>query len=507
MRLFPACRRFLFLLILPVLSLSAGSITLAATAQEPVSTPYALHFKPDDHLLGDVHPFFPDTKAGGECFLFYLKPGGYHSALVRSTDLLHWTEAPIGHDPARAGDWLSPYFVLGVLHDPLAPAAAPPLYRSFYGHKDGRVASSISTDLLHWSCAPQDVSIPPADYYQRRRDPYVFWMPATRQFGCVMTTWMKNRPKETGGAISFATSPDLRTWQDHGPILDPGTIGEPECPQMFQVPGSPRWYLLASIYDRAVGQPVYWTADSPMGPWPKTPTGRLDGPDLCAAQMAFDGATPLLFGWVPLRPSRPGKQIWGGHLALPREIHALPGHTLATRLPARLSQALDRLSWQSRPDQTVGNSGRAVIAHQPGFALQFAAQMPKAVHQIELSFAAIANKEGSGFLPPDVTQLWDRDRAPLGSVLIQRDHLRILDLIGECWAELPLATPLPIDEPIKACLLVDNDLVELFVNDRYSLAARLPGLLSTDTVAFLPAKSGYNITGIRVAPLQAAAGR
>jgi hypothetical protein len=30
-----------------------------------------VHFKPRDHALGDVHPFFHE----GECFLYYLKPG------------------------------------------------------------------------------------------------------------------------------------------------------------------------------------------------------------------------------------------------------------------------------------------------------------------------------------------------------------------------------------------------------------------------------------------------
>ena len=39
-----------------------------------------LHFKPDDHSLGDVHPFFHQ----GECFLYYLKPGKFDAMLVRS---------------------------------------------------------------------------------------------------------------------------------------------------------------------------------------------------------------------------------------------------------------------------------------------------------------------------------------------------------------------------------------------------------------------------------------
>ncbi|MEZ6106158.1 MAG: hypothetical protein R3B96_08620 [Pirellulaceae bacterium] len=51
------------------------------------STEFACHFRPADHALGDVHPFFHE----GVCYLFYLKPGDYESALVTSRDLLHWT--------------------------------------------------------------------------------------------------------------------------------------------------------------------------------------------------------------------------------------------------------------------------------------------------------------------------------------------------------------------------------------------------------------------------------
>ena len=166
-------------------------LVLAAPAAEDGKP--ALHFKPGDHLLGDVHPFFKD----GECWLYYLKPGKYESALVRSRDGLHWSEAAITHEAVKPGDWMSPYYVLGVIRDPAAS-----LYRSFYGHAQGRMVSSESADLLHWSCAPQAFSVPPTDAYQRRRDPYVFWMPETREYGCVMTTQMKGRAKEKAGAVS-----------------------------------------------------------------------------------------------------------------------------------------------------------------------------------------------------------------------------------------------------------------------------------------------------------------
>jgi len=395
-------------------------VACAVTAQEE-----SLHFKPRDHALGDVHPFFHQ----GECYLYYLKPGKYESALARSKDWLHWTETAITHDATQPEDWMSPYFVLGVFRDSSAH-----LFRSFYGHAQGRMASSVSNDLLHWSCAPKEFHIPAADYYQRRRDPFVFWIPELKQYGCVMTAWMKGRPRETCGAVSLATSPDLKQWKDHGPILDPGTIGEPECPQMFQLGG--RWYLLASIYDRAVGQPVYWTSASPLGQWNNEPTGQLDGKDLCAAQIAFDGDTPILFGWIPLDPARPGKQTWGGHLALPREVYALPDSKLGTRLPDKLKETFERLPWQSQS----GAWSR--------LAAEFRLTMPEGSREARVSIA------------------------PLGAIVFQREALRLVDAAGECWSELRVN--LQANQPIHVRVFIENNIVEVFVQDSYSLAALLP---------------------------------
>jgi sucrose-6-phosphate hydrolase SacC (GH32 family) len=331
---------------------------------------------------------------------------------------------------------MRPYFVLGVFHDDKAG-----LYRSFYGHAEGRMVSSTSHDLVHWSCAPKEIHVPRADYYERRRDPFVFWIPEMKQYGCVMTTWMKGRSKETGGAVSLATSPDLKEWKDHGAILDPGDIGEPECPQMFRL--GERWYLLASIYNRAVGQPSYWISGSPLGPWKKEPAGRLDGKDLCAAQIGFGGETPVLFGWIPSVPSRPGKQSWGGHLALPREVRVLPDGMLGTRLPKKITQVFSRLEWQR-----ITTSPTAVKGSWKTVAAEFNLSLPAGSSEVRMSIA------------------------PLGSIILHRDRLRILDTDGACWSELPVQ--LTADRAMPVSLYVESDIVELFIDERYSLAARLP---------------------------------
>lgn len=384
-----------------------------------------LHFKPDDHALGDVHPFFH----GGECFLYYLKPGKYDSMLVRSRDSLHWTPQPLTHAPATAEDWMSPYFVLGVLRDESAG-----LFRSFHGHAKGRMVSQASRDMIHWECAPRAFHVPSSDYYERRRDPFVFWIPEQKCYGCVMTTWIKGRAKPSGGGISLATSPDLQNWTDHGIVLDLGNQDEPECPQMFQI--GTRWYLLTSIYQsRSVGGPVYYTANRPVGPW--TFGGKLDGKDLCAAQCARDAKNRLmLYGWMPLTPATAEKQTWGGHLALAREIHALPDGSLATRLSPDIAQTLDKLVWTSH-----GGPSRTLIES----CLKFGAGFTLASPSFRLDFP------------------------PLGFVAFSEKHIRICDATGTCWSELETQW----NGKATVSVFVEEDRVEVFCADRFSLCARL----------------------------------
>jgi len=68
----------------------------------------------------------------------------------------------------------------------------------------------------------------------------------------------------------------------------------------------------------------------------------------------------LLFGWIPLNPSHAGKKkSWGGNLAIPREIYALPDGSLARRLPPRLRERLAELPWREVPGFPITSRPRA----------------------------------------------------------------------------------------------------------------------------------------------------
>lgn len=450
--------------------------SLAVAFESPAGDVQAqLHVQPADHVLGDVHPYFHQ----GECFLFYLKPGEFRSSLLRSQDLLHWQESEVVHSPVKLGDWMQPWFVLGVFRDP-----SEDVYRSFYGTGQGRMVSSVSRDLLHWSCAPKDYHVPPAGYYVRRRDPYVCWIPEMECYGCVMTTWMKDSgPKESGGALSLATSPDLKHWTDHGAIIHPGDMNEPECPQMFPLGG--RWYILASIHDGqgekgGVGKPSYWVSDSPLGPWPQQPSGVLDGRHNCAAQVAFDGEVPLLFGWIPLTPSSAGKRkSWGGHLALPREVYAQENGSLACRLPAQLRSWLSKLPWKDVSEISITSSPHPIAGSPSGpggdAALAFSLDMPSGCRAVRIGVA------------------------PLGEVVLEHDGLRILDADGELRSQIDAL--IPADRGIAVCVVVEADMVEVFVDNRYALAARLPARRGLRSITVRSEGAGADARALRVSKL------
>lgn len=411
------------------------NIPLNLFAQESVAP---FHYKPKDNVLGDVHPYFVD----GECYLYSLKPKTYEVELARSRDLLHWTPVALAHEPPTHGEWKSPYYVLGVFRDTDAN-----VYRSFYGLANGmgRIVSSVSNDLVNWACGPKAYTIPPEDNYLRRRDPFVFWIPESKEYGCVMAVQMTSM----ACGLGFATSANLREWTSHGIILDRGAPGDLECPQMFRF--GEDWYLLASVYDRAVGQPSYWRGKSPRGPWSSKPTGVLDGPDLCAAQTAFDGDRCVLFGWIPLAPARPGvNQHWGGHLALPREVYARTDGTLATRLHQGVAKMLTGPPAVARERVRIDATRLAITGEWSSGQLELSVAMPKACTAVCFHLDA------------------------LGEVMLNRAEnvLAIRDPAGETGPSIPATFPTDAYFPVR--IVWDDDIIEAFVNDCYTLAARLP---------------------------------
>lgn len=165
-----------------------------------------------------------------------------------------------------------------------------------------RIGHATSTDLHNWQRVGDgqclDLTGPDAAHYEAdfalsiwhdraMRDPWVMRDPAGDGWLMYFTARASGIAEpNAGGAIGFATSPDLMTWTLQPPVFV-GGYGQLEVPQVFSQNG--RWYCLfctaAEHFSKAQaeaieGGPVtgnhYLIADDPRGPWQIAP-GFFDG--------------------------------------------------------------------------------------------------------------------------------------------------------------------------------------------------------------------------------------
>lgn len=170
-----------------------------------------------------------------------------------------------------------------------------------------RIGHATSTDLHNWQRVGTgfclDLEGPAAAHYEREhaighwhdramRDPWVMRDPSGKGWLMYFTGRAPGVAEpNAGGAIGFATSPDLMTWTLQPPVFV-GGFGQLEVPEVFEHNG--KWYCLfctssqhwSEAYRRFNPQsPVtgthYLIADDPRGPWQIAPGPFLDGAEPC----------------------------------------------------------------------------------------------------------------------------------------------------------------------------------------------------------------------------------
>jgi beta-fructofuranosidase len=227
-----------------------------------------------------------------------------------SKDLIDWTDLGTTFEPQRKGaawddsttwtgsvvkgdDGLWHLFYTGTT------LAEQSLYQ--------RIGHATSTDLHNWTRVGNglclDLTGPNAECYERdhmighwhdraMRDPWVMRDPDGKGWLMYFTARAPGIAEpNAGGAIGFATSPDLMAWTLQPPVFI-GGFGQLEVPQVFQV--GRHWYCLfctgsihwSEQYRRTNPQsPVsgshYLIADHPRGPWRVAPGRFFDGAEPC----------------------------------------------------------------------------------------------------------------------------------------------------------------------------------------------------------------------------------
>ncbi|MCE0505921.1 levansucrase [Roseivivax sp. GX 12232] len=203
-----------------------------------------------------------------------------------------------------------------------------------------RIGHATSTDMHSWERVGTglclDMEGPNAAHYEREhavghwhdramRDPFVMKDPECDGWLMYFTARAPGIAEaNAGGAIGFATSPDLYEWTLQPPVFV-GGYGQLEVPQVFEIEG--RWYCLfctaaehwseerrANSGTAPVTGNHYLMGDSPRGPWRVAP-GFLDGALPCyryAAQVLMRDTGPVLMGF------RDGdKKTFGGYVMDP----------------------------------------------------------------------------------------------------------------------------------------------------------------------------------------------
>lgn len=223
-----------------------------------------------------------------------------------------------------------------------------------------RIGHATSTDMHSWERVGDgiclDMTGPVADLYEKdhavghwhdraMRDPWVMKDPEGDGWLMYFTARAPGiEEPNAGGAIGFATSPDLYNWTLEPPVYV-GSFGQLEVPQVFEIGG--QWYCLfctASVHFSkdlsAKMTPVtgthYLMGDSPRGPW-RLPDGPfLDG-DLPCRRYA-SRMVETKDGWVIMGFADSGPDTFIGHVMDPEPVEVGADGLLTVR---RLSHAAE----------------------------------------------------------------------------------------------------------------------------------------------------------------------
>ena len=439
---------------------------------------------------GDAIPFGHD----GVFHLFHLQSpnGAVHWpervrtswAHARSQDLVTWVELPLAVSPGDPGDCDSDGAWTGSV------IAKDGVFHLFYtGHQLGSetpqtICRATSDDLVHFTkdrsrplLAPDTTQYEPGDW----RDPFVFWNEEAGTYWMLIAARLNSGPKWRRGAVALATSPDLDTWEiAPDPLFVTNTFC-PECPEMFKL--GDRWYLVYSRFSEDA-RTIYRTATSSRGPWRIPAKETLDGRRWYAAKsVAFDEETRVFFGWIHDREGHTdqGDWLWAGDFAAPRLVTAEVGGGLSVRLPDAVVSAYSVSTTTSLPPHVVlGSKGsleyRFFDLKSERYLFSCAIKPESDTALFGLLFRMDDDLAGYAFTfdrRRDSAALirWPQPLDKFWSEFVGYDEPREVD--GPRLVEEQI--DLKGASPVECRLIVDESLVELYVNDTIALSYRVHG--------------------------------
>lgn len=439
---------------------------------------------PEKAVCADVIPFYEN----GEFKLFYLRDyrdisvhgEGCPWCLLTSSDLVHFHD----HGPVllRGGKEEQDLYVFTG-----CCIRAGEEYMIFYtGHNphlrekglpEQKILRATSRDLLHWK-KDRDFVFAAPDWLEMHdfRDPFVFYDEERKEYCMLIAGRLKNGdPSSARGVTLLACSPDLTHWEvEKEPFYAPHAYFTHECPDLFRI--GDWWYLVFSEFtDRIVT--TYRMGRSPFGPWVSPKINSFDGHAFYAAKSASDGKRRILFGWNCIKQDErdDAPWQWGGTI-IPHEIVQQPDGTLAVKCPQEVAaQYPDRLPVAA--GRTMGSvsyqDGKYLLGGE-GKSLCMLGAMPEN-GKIELSFTAsddcgdfgLLLRADAGVDAYYAVRFEPRFNRLAMDIQPRADNTRHTQVDVERWC------PVAPGEKNKLLILFEGSVLEVYVNDKVAMSARM----------------------------------
>ena len=439
---------------------------------------------PEKAVCADVIPFYEN----GEFKLFYLRDyrdisvhgEGCPWCLLTSSDLVHFHD----HGPVllRGGKEEQDLYVFTG-----CCIRAGEEYMIFYtGHNphlrekglpEQKILRATSRDLLHWK-KDRDFVFAAPDWLEMHdfRDPFVFYDEERKEYCMLIAGRLKNGdPSSARGVTLLACSPDLTHWEvEKEPFYAPHAYFTHECPDLFRI--GDWWYLVFSEFtDRIVT--TYRMSRSPFGPWVSPKINSFDGHAFYAAKSVSDGKRRILFGWNCIKQDErdDAPWQWGGTI-IPHEIVQQPDGTLAVKCPQEVAaQYPDRLPVAA--GRTMGSvsyqDGKYLLGGE-GKSLCMLGAMPEN-GKIELSFTAsddcgdfgLLLRADAGVDAYYAVRFEPRFNRLAMDIQPRADNTRHTQVDVERWC------PVVPGEKNKLLILFEGSVLEVYVNDKVAMSARM----------------------------------
>ena len=439
---------------------------------------------PEKAVCADVIPFYEN----GEFKLFYLRDyrdisvhgEGCPWCLLTSSDLVHFHD----HGPVllRGGKEEQDLYVFTG-----CCIRAGEEYMIFYtGHNphlrekglpEQKILRATSRDLLHWE-KDRDFVFAAPDWLEMHdfRDPFVFYDEERKEYCMLIAGRLKNGdPSSARGVTLLACSPDLTHWEvEKEPFYAPHAYFTHECPDLFRI--GDWWYLVFSEFtDRIVT--TYRMSRSPFGPWVSPKINSFDGHAFYAAKSVSDGKRRILFGWNCIKQDErdDAPWQWGGTI-IPHEIVQQPDGTLAVKCPREVAaQYPDRLPLSA--GRTMGSvsyqDGKYLLGGE-GKSLCMLGAMPEN-GKIELSFTAsddcgdfgLLLRADAGVDAYYAVRFEPRFNRLAMDIQPRADNTRHTQVDVERWC------PVVPGEKNKLLILFEGSVLEVYVNDKVAMSARM----------------------------------